>query len=48
MLDKHLIGWTSPASTVEVEKGCVRFFAHTIGETNPLYSDEEAFVWTYS
>ena len=42
MLDKQLVGWTSPVSTVEVEKGRVRFFAHSIGETNPLYSDEEA------
>ncbi len=41
MLDKHLIGWTSPTSTVQVEKGRVRFFAQAIGETNPLYSDEE-------
>ena len=41
MLDKHLIGWTSPASTVEVEKGRVRFFAQAIGETKPLYRDEE-------
>ena len=41
MLDKQLVGWTSPVSTVEVEKGRVRFFAHAIGETNPLYSDEE-------
>ena len=41
MIEKHLIGWTSPASTVEVEKGRVRFFAQAIGETKPLYSDEE-------
>ena len=41
MLDKQLVGWTSSVSTVEVEKGRVRFFAQAIGESNPLYSDEE-------
>lgn len=41
MIEKQLIGWTSPASTVEVEKGRLRFFAQAIGETNPLYSDEK-------
>ena len=41
MLDKQLVGWTSPTSTVEVEKGRVRFFAQAIGETNSLYRDEE-------
>ncbi|MBN9390974.1 MAG: MaoC family dehydratase N-terminal domain-containing protein [Chloroflexi bacterium] len=42
MIDKSFIGWVSPPSTVEVEKGRLRFFAKAIGETNPLYTNEEA------
>ena len=42
MLDRKFIGWMTPAHTVIVEKGRVRFFAKAIGETNPIYSDEDA------
>jgi acyl dehydratase len=42
MIDTQWIGWVSPPSTVEVEKGRLRFFAKAIGETNPIYSDEAA------
>ena len=40
MIDRSFIGWVSPPSTVEVEKGRLRFFAQAIGETNPLYTNE--------
>jgi acyl dehydratase len=40
MIDTSFIGWVSPPSTVEVEKGRLRFFAQAIGETNPLYTNE--------
>ncbi|MGB8647354.1 MAG: MaoC family dehydratase N-terminal domain-containing protein [Anaerolineae bacterium] len=42
MLDKKFIGWESAPHTVEVEKGRLKFFAETIGETNPIYTDEQA------
>jgi len=42
VIDRQFIGWVSPAHTVDVEKGRLRFFAHVIGETNPIYTDEEA------
>lgn len=42
MLDHGYIGRVLPAHTVEVEKGRLRFFANTIGETNPIYTDERA------
>lgn len=42
MIDTHYIGWVSPARTVDVEKGRLRFFAKVIGETNPIYTDEAA------
>ena len=42
MIDRRFIGWTSAPSTVEVEKGRLRFFARAIGERNPIYSDEAA------
>ena len=42
MIDTSFIGWVSPPSTVEVEKGRLRFFAQAIGETNPLYTNEAA------
>lgn len=43
MIDKKHIGRKFPTHTVEVEKGRLRFFAKAIGETNPIYTDEEAF-----
>ncbi len=42
MLDKTKIGHEFPAFSCDVEKGRLRFFAKAIGETNPVYSDEEA------
>lgn len=42
MIDKKHIGRTTPAMTVDVEKGRLKFFAKAIGETNPVYTDETA------
>lgn len=42
MADKSLIGRSTGVTTSEVEKGRLRFFAKAIGETDPVYSDEEA------
>ena len=39
--DKH-IGRVVPPATFDVEKGRLRFFAQAIGETNPIYTDEDA------
>jgi acyl dehydratase len=41
-LDRTQIGRVLPAYSVEVEKGRLRFFAKAIGETNPIYADEQA------
>lgn len=42
MIDKKHIGRTTPPQTVDVEKGRLKFFAKAIGETDPVYTDEEA------
>ncbi len=42
MLDKGYVGKEYPSFTVEVEKGRLRFFAKAIGETDPVYFDEDA------
>lgn len=42
MIDRKHIGKTRPPHTVEIEKGRLLFFAKAIGETNPIYTDEEA------
>lgn len=42
MIDKRYIGHELPRYTVDVEKGRLRFFAKSIGETDPIYSDEAA------
>lgn len=42
MLDKNLIGKSFPTMEVEVEKGQLVFFARTVGESNPVYTDESA------
>jgi len=42
MLDKTKIGHTFTPFTVDIEKGRLKFFAKAIGETNPIYSDEQA------
>lgn len=45
-IDKSIIGLTGPAFAVEVEKGHIRQFAKAIGDTNPLYYDEECAAKT--
>ncbi len=42
MLDKSIVGRQYAPFSVEVEKGRLRAFAKAIGETNPLYLDENA------
>ena len=42
MLDRSHIGRKLPPATMEIEKGRLRFFARTIGETDPIYTDEAA------
>lgn len=42
MIDRKHIGRKSAPNTVDVEKGRLRFFAKSIGETNPIYIDEDA------
>ncbi|GHE71366.1 hypothetical protein GCM10019059_33750 [Camelimonas fluminis] len=42
MPDRSLIGRSLGETTVEVEKGRLRFFAKAIGETDPVYTDEAA------
>ncbi len=42
MIDRSWIGKTFPRLTVDVEKGQLRFFAKSVGETNPVYTDEDA------
>jgi acyl dehydratase len=41
-VDPALVGRRSEPVSVEVEKGAIRRFAEALGETNPLYFDEEA------
>lgn len=40
MLDQSIVGKEYAPFTVEIEKGRIRFFARSIGETNPVYFDE--------
>ncbi|WNC74164.1 MaoC family dehydratase N-terminal domain-containing protein [Thalassotalea psychrophila] len=44
MLDKTKIGHQFDSFKVDVEKGRLKFFAKSIGETNPIYIDEEAAI----
>lgn len=41
MIDPSFIGYTLHPHCVQVEPGRLRFFARTIGETNPIYTDED-------
>ncbi|MGF1671973.1 MAG: MaoC family dehydratase N-terminal domain-containing protein [Balneolaceae bacterium] len=41
MLDRSRIGYKFVPFQVEVEKGRLRLFAKAVGETNPLYTDED-------
>src|SRR5699024_5320505 len=40
-IDESVIGLTSEPFIFEVEKGHIRKFADSIGDSNPLYRDEE-------
>ena len=42
MLDKSFIGHTLPAFNVPVEASRLRFFAKAIGQTDPVYTDDDA------
>jgi len=42
MADKSLIGRSTGITVSEVEKGRLRFFAKAIGETDPVYFDDDA------
>ena len=42
MIDKKWIGHEVARSTVDIERGRLKFFAKAIGETNPIYLDEAA------
>lgn len=42
MIEKNCIGKEFEPLTVEVEKGQLRLFAKAVGETNTVYTDEDA------
>ena len=42
MINKSHIGRTTTPQTFDIEKGRLKFFAKAIGETDPVYSDEDA------
>ncbi|GAA6150668.1 MaoC family dehydratase N-terminal domain-containing protein [Pseudoteredinibacter isoporae] len=42
MIDKHFIGYEFTPFTTTIEQGRLKFFAKAIGETNPIYTCEEA------
>ena len=42
MIDRKWIGHEVATSTLAIERGRLRFFARAIGETNPIYTDEDA------
>jgi acyl dehydratase len=42
MIDRRFIGHTLPPFQVEVEKGRLCFFAKAIGQTDPVYVDEDS------
>lgn len=42
MIDKKFIGHEFATFTTVVEKGRLKFFAKAIGETNPIYFNEQA------
>ncbi len=42
MIDKAYIGKVFPPISVDVERWQLRFFAKAVGETNPIYFDEDA------
>ncbi len=44
MFNPNFIGHSFPTKTVSVEEGKLRFFSQTIGETNPIYFNNEAAI----
>jgi acyl dehydratase len=42
MIDKKWIGHKLPSAVLLVDRSRLRFFAKSIGETNPVYTDEAA------
>ena len=42
MIDRKFIGYRTTPFSVEVERGRLKLFAKAIGETDPVYSDDEA------
>jgi acyl dehydratase len=42
MIDRRHIGTEMPPFTVEVERGRLRFFAKATGQTDAVYTDDEA------
>ena len=42
MIDRRFIGHVMPKFSVDVEKGRLKFFAKASGQTDPVYSDEDA------
>jgi acyl dehydratase len=42
VISKEHIGLAMPAFTVDVEKGRLRFFAKATGQTDPVYTDDDA------
>ncbi len=42
MINRDYIGKKFPPLAAYVEKGQLRFFAKSVGETNPIYTDEAA------
>ncbi|MEH6583783.1 MAG: MaoC family dehydratase N-terminal domain-containing protein [Halioglobus sp.] len=44
MLDTSKIGTQFDPFVVDVEAGRLRFFAQTVGENNPIYSDKSAAI----
>ena len=42
MLGRGIIGYRTQPFSAEVERGRLRLFAKAIGETDPVYSDEDA------
>ena len=42
MVDRNALGKESKPGINEVEKGAIRRFAESIGETNPIYFEEAA------
>ena len=42
MIDRSFIGREQPSASMEVEKYPLKLFAKAIGETGPIYIDEEA------